>query len=193
LTQAGRLVAEMTVSMGRGYVPANRGDTKELPIGTIPVDALHSPIRKVKYVVTNARVGRRTDYDKLTLELWTDGSLAPDDALAYAAKVLKEQLQVFINFHEEPEPVPVPEEEEEDWNPSLFRRVDELELSVRSANCLQNAGIEYIYQLVQKTEAEMLKTKNFGRKSLNEIKEILTELDLGLGIKLNNFPEDRVR
>ncbi len=193
LTESGRFRAEMTVHMGRGYVPGTMSQSKDLPIGTIPIDALHSPIRKVKYIVTNARVGRRTDYDKLTIELLTDGSLRPEDALAYAAKILKEQLQVFINFHEEPEPVAAHNEPEEQWAPALFKRVDELELSVRSANCLQNAGIEYIYQLVQKTEAEMLKTKNFGRKSLNEIKEILGELDLTLGTKLHNFPEDRVR
>ncbi|MEL6345952.1 MAG: DNA-directed RNA polymerase subunit alpha [Myxococcota bacterium] len=193
LTESGRFIAEMNVKMGRGYVPGSIGMSKDMPIGTIPIDALHSPIRKVKYVVTNARVGRRTDYDRLTLEVWTDGSVQPEDAIAYSAKILKEQIQVFINFHEEPEPVDVHEEPEEEWNQSLFKRVDELELSVRSANCLQNAGIEYIYQLVQKTEAEMLKTKNFGRKSLNEIKEILAELELALGMKLNNFPEDRVR
>ena len=193
LTESGRFIAEMTIKMGRGYVPGSISQSKDMPIGTIPIDALHSPIRKVKYIVTNARVGRRTDYDRLTLEVWTDGSVKPEDAIAYSAKILKEQVQVFINFHEEPEPVDVHEEPELEWNQALFKRVDELELSVRSANCLQNAGIEYIYQLVQKSEAEMLKTKNFGRKSLNEIKEILAELELALGMKLNNFPEDRVR
>ena len=193
LTESGRFQAEMIVRMGRGYVPGNLSQTTDRPIGTIPIDALYSPIRKVKYTVTNARVGRRTDYDKLTIEVWTDGSITPSDSLAYSAKIMKEQLQVFINFHEEPEPVTADDEPEEDWNPHLFKRVDELELSVRSANCLQNAGIEYIYQLVQKSEAEMLKTKNFGRKSLNEIKEILSELELALGMKLHNFPEDRVR
>ncbi|MDG1481847.1 MAG: DNA-directed RNA polymerase subunit alpha [Myxococcota bacterium] len=193
LTESGRFQAEMIVKMGRGYVPGNLAQTKDLPIGTIPIDALYSPIRKVKYIVTNARVGRRTDYDKLSIEVWTDGSITPADSLAYAAKILKEQLQVFINFHEEQEPKHEVEEPEEDWNPNLFKRVDELELSVRSANCLQNAGIEHIFQLVQKSEAEMLKTKNFGRKSLNEIKEILSELELALGMKLHNFPEDRVR
>lgn len=193
LTESGRFVAEMNIKMGRGYVPGSISQSKDMAIGTIPIDALHSPIRKVKYVVTNARVGRRTDYDRLAFEVWTDGSVRPEDAIAYAAKILKEQVQVFINFHEEPEPVDTHEEPVEEWNQSLFKRVDELELSVRSANCLQNAGIEYIYQLVQKTEAEMLKTKNFGRKSLNEIKEILAELELALGMKLNNFPEDRVR
>jgi DNA-directed RNA polymerase subunit alpha len=143
--------------------------------------------------VTNARVGQRTDYDKLTVELWTDGSVVPEDALAYSAKILKEQLQIFITFAETEEPE-VKEEagEEQQFNDSLFKRVDELELSVRSQNCLQNAGIEYIYQLVERTEAEMLKTKNFGRKSLNEIKEILGDLGLSLGMKLHNFPKHKV-
>jgi DNA-directed RNA polymerase subunit alpha len=165
---------------------------QDLPIGSIPVDALHSPIKKVKYNVTNARVGQRTDYDRLALELWTDGSVLPEDAIAFAAKILKEQIQIFINFTEDAEP-----SEgggmmtEEDWNEHLFKRVDELELSVRSANCLQNAGIEFIWQLVERSEAEMLKTKNFGRKSLNEIKEILAELGLALGMKLHNFPKSR--
>jgi DNA-directed RNA polymerase subunit alpha len=193
LTESGRFVAEMNVEMGRGYIPGNMSAARDMPIGTIPIDALHSPIAKVRYTVTNARVGRRTDYDRLTLELWTDGSVVPEDALAYAAKILKEQLQVFVNFHEEPEPIDNPVSEEEEWNENLFKRVDELELSVRSANCLQNAGIEYIFQLVQRSEAEMLKTKNFGRKSLNEIKEILGELDLSLGMKLPNFPEHKAR
>jgi DNA-directed RNA polymerase subunit alpha len=166
----------------------------DLPIGTIPIDALHSPIRKVRYVVTNARVGQRTDFDKLTFEVWTDGSVRPEDAVAFSAKIMKEQISVFINFSEDTEAV---EHDmggggDQDWNDSLFKRVDELELSVRSANCLQNAGIEYIWQLVERSEAEMLKTKNFGRKSLNEIKEILSELGLSLGMKLHNFPKNRV-
>jgi DNA-directed RNA polymerase subunit alpha len=137
---------------------------------------------------------QHTDFDKLVLEVYTDGSVDPEDALAYSAKILKEQMQVFINFQEQDEPV-VEEvvEEEEQWNEHLFSRVEDLELSVRSANCLQNAGIEYIYQLVQRSEQEMLKTKNFGRKSLNEIKEILSERQLSLGLKLNNFPERKAR
>ena len=192
LTESGRFVAEVSVEMGKGYVPGSQKKVQDLPIGTIPVDALHSPVRKVKYAVTNARVGQRTDFDRLSLEVWTDGSVRPEDAVAYAAKIIKEQLQIFINFTEEPEPTDgggaVAEEE---WNEALFKRVDELELSVRSANCLQNAGIEYIWQLVEKSEAEMLKTKNFGRKSLNEIKDILAELDLSLGMKLHNFPKNR--
>jgi DNA-directed RNA polymerase subunit alpha len=192
LTQEARLISEMIVEMGKGYIPGSMQKVRELAVGTIPVDALHSPIRKVRYTVTNARVGQRTDFDKLSLELWTDGSVTPEDALAYAAKILKEQVQLFINFREEPEPVEAsPAAAEEDWNENLFKRVDELELSVRSANCLQNAGIEHIWQLVEKSEGEMLKTKNFGRKSLNEIKEILSELGLQLGTKLNNFPKNR--
>jgi DNA-directed RNA polymerase subunit alpha len=196
LTEGAELDAELEIEIGRGYVPGTHDSlvSKEKPHGTISVDALFSPIQKVKYIVTNARVKQATDYDKLTLEIWTDGSVHPEDALAYAAKIIKEQMQVFINFYEKPEPVEVEaQEEDEQWNEHLFHRVEELELSVRSANCLQNAGIEYIYQLVQKTEQEMLKTKNFGRKSLNEIKEILTERNLALGMKLHNFPEHKAR
>ncbi|HDM76278.1 MAG TPA: DNA-directed RNA polymerase subunit alpha [Deltaproteobacteria bacterium] len=190
LSPDGKLVMEMNVKMGKGYVPAERNVDKNMPVGTIPMDAIFSPIKKVSYVVTQARVGQVTDYDKLTMEIWTDGSVLPEDALAYAAKILKEQLNVFINFDEEPE---IEEEEKEEkkepeLNENLFRSVDELELSVRSSNCLKNADIRYIGELVQKTEAEMLKTKNFGRKSLNEIKEILAEMGLSLGMKLENFP-----
>ncbi|MFZ5478707.1 MAG: DNA-directed RNA polymerase subunit alpha [Myxococcota bacterium] len=192
LTGTGRLHMEMRVAMGKGYVPADRNKIAENPIGTIPIDAIHSPIRRVKYTVTNARVGQRTDYDKLTLEVWTNGSVSPEDAVAFSAKIMKEQLQVFINFVEVDEPSAGEERPTEtQFNEALFKRVDELDLSVRSANCLQNAGIEYIWQLVEKTEAEMLKTKNFGRKSLNEIKEILSELGLSLGMKLHNFPKAR--
>ena len=170
---------ELTVATGRGYVPAERNKTPTMPIGTIPIDALFSPIRKVNYTVTNARVGQLTDYDKLTLEVWTNGSVRPDDAVAFAAKILKEQLTLFINFEETEEPVEAPRDEaDEKLNENLCRSVDELELSVRSANCLQNANIKFIGELVQKTEAEMLKTKNFGRKSLKEIKEILAEMGL---------------
>ena len=192
LTEAGRLVCEMTIAMGKGYVPGTIEKGQEIPIGTIPVDALHSPIQKVRYTVTNARVGQRTDYDKLTIEVWTDGSVVPEDALAYSAKILKEQVQIFVNFTEEEEPTQAETEMTEEWAEALFKRVDELELSVRSANCLQNAGIEYIWQLVEKSEAEMLKTKNFGRKSLNEIKDILAELGLHLNMKLHNFPKKQV-
>lgn len=183
---------EMLVKAGKGYVTAEKLDGKNDPIGVIPIDAIYSPIQKVNYLVSNARVGQITDYDKLTLEIWTDGSVTPEDALAFAAKILKEQMQPFINFEEEPEPVHEDtEEEEEKLNDNLFRPVSELELSVRSANCLKNANITLIGELVQKSEAEMLKTKNFGRKSLNEIKGILEEMGLALGMKLDNFPDPK--
>ena len=192
LTADGNFSAELHFRMGKGYVSSVHNKQPELGIGIIPVDSIHTPIRKVKYTVTNARVGRRTDYDKLTLEVWTDGSVLPDDSVAYAAKILREQLGIFINFSEDDEPtVAETAEPEEEWSEHLYKRVDELELSVRSANCLQNAGIEYIWQLVERTEAEMLKTKNFGRKSLNEIKEILSEMGLQLGMKLHNFPKTK--
>lgn len=189
LSKKGKLNMEMVVKMGKGYVPAEKDSGSTQEIGNILVDASFSPIKKVNYVVTNARVGQKTDYDKLTMEIFTDGSVAPEDAMAYAAKILKEQMTPFINFEEEAEPVEVEEEEEgEKLNENLFRPVSELELSVRSANCLKNAEITLIGELVQKTEAEMLKTKNFGRKSLNEIKTILSEMGLALGMKLENFP-----
>ncbi len=184
------LRAEMTVKTGRGYVPAEKSMTGNEEIGVIPIDALYSPIRRVSYVVGNARVGQRTDYDKLTMEIWTDGTINPQDAIAFAAKILKEQATPFINFEEEPEEELEKEEKEVDEkiNENLFKPVSELELSVRSSNCLKNANIRYIYELVQKTESEMLKTKNFGRKSLNEIKRILEEMDLHFGMELDNFP-----
>jgi DNA-directed RNA polymerase subunit alpha len=190
ISEGGRVRMEMMARRGRGYVPSERNKIPGQPIGTIPIDALFSPIRKVNYQVTNARVGQQTDYDKLTLEVWTDGSVAPADAVAYAAKIVKEQLSIFINFDETEEPIEeaVPAQAEQ-LNENLFRSVDELELSVRSANCLQNANIKTIGDLVQKTEAEMLKTKNFGRKSLKEIKEILAEMGLSLGMKLDNWPQ----
>ena len=188
VAKGGRFSAELTVNVGRGYVPAERNKAPGMAIGTIPIDALFSPIKKVNYTVTNARVGQVTDYDKLTLEVWTDGSVLPADAVAFAAKILKDQLTIFINFEEEEEPIE-PEEDEEPLNENLFRSVEELELSVRSANCLQNANIHLIGELVQKTEAEMLKTKNFGRKSLKEIKEILADMGLSLGMKIDNWPQ----
>lgn len=189
LNKEGKMNLEMMVRTGKGYVPAERNKTPDMPIGVIPVDAVFSSIQKVNYVVTNARVGQITDYDKLTLEVWTDGSVLPEDAVAYAAKILKEQMNPFINFEEESEPVEEEEDaEREKLNENLFRPVSDLELSVRSANCLQNAKISLIGELVQKTDAEMLKTKNFGRKSLNEIKAILEEMGLGLGMKIPHFP-----
>jgi DNA-directed RNA polymerase subunit alpha len=185
---------ELVVKLGKGYVPADRNRDEKAPVGTIPIDAIFSPIVKVNFTVTNARVAQITDYDKLTLEIWTDGSVKPDDALAYAAKIIKEQLSIFINFDEEGEVFEVaePEEEREKINENLYRSVDELELSVRSANCLKNAGIKLIGELVSRSEAEMLKTQNFGRKSLNEIKDILGDMGLTLGMKLDGFPDPEI-
>ena len=189
LNKEGKLDMEMVVKMGKGYVPAERLKDENTPIGVIAIDAAFSCVKKVNYVVTNSRVGQVTDYDKLTLEIWTDGSVFPEDAVAFAAKILKEQMNPFINFEEEIEPVEEEEvNQEEDVNENLFRPVSDLELSVRSANCLQNAKINLIGELVQKTDAEMLKTKNFGRKSLNEIKAILSDMGLNLGMKLDFFP-----
>ncbi|MBM4284797.1 MAG: DNA-directed RNA polymerase subunit alpha [Deltaproteobacteria bacterium] len=188
LSPDGQLSLEMSARSGKGYVPAEANKDDIQPIGFLPLDASFSPIRKVNYVVTQARVGQRTDYDKLTLEVWTDGSINPENAVAYAAKILKEQLTLFINFEEEPEKLEdKPSEEPQILNENLYRSVNELELSVRAANCLRNASIRYIGELVQKSEQEMLKTKNFGRKSLNEIKEILGEMGLNLGMKLESF------
>ena len=176
------------VGMGKGYAAAESNKDEELPIGTIPIDSIFSPVRRVNYTVTPARVGRETDFDRLNLDVWTDGSIDPPDAIAYAAKILKDQLAIFINFDEPAEVPAVVQEEPDTLNPNLFRSVDELELSVRSANCLQNANIRYIGELVQRTESEMLKTKNFGRKSLNEIKEVLSGMELHLGMTMENFP-----
>jgi DNA-directed RNA polymerase subunit alpha len=190
LDKKGPLAMELTVNVGRGYVPAERNKTPAMSIGTIPIDALFSPVRKVNYTVTNARVGQQTDYDKLTLEVWTNGAVRPQDAVAYAAKILKEQLSIFINFEETEEThYAASGSEEEPLNENLFRSVDELELSVRSANCLQNANIQLIGELVQRTEQDMLKTKNFGRKSLKEIKEILANMGLSLGMKIDSWPQ----
>ena len=190
LSDDAALAMTMNVKLGRGYALSEANADPDAPLGTIPTDSVFSPIKRVNYVVSNARVGQRTDYDKLTMEVWTDGSLTPEDAVAYAAKIMKEQMTVFINFDEqfEPEPEIAPDEPpQQDVNSNLYKSVEELELSVRSANCLKNANIFKIYQLVQKTEADMLKTKNFGRKSLNEIKQVLEEMDLHLGQKLDGF------
>lgn len=188
LSSDGQVNMEFFARSDKGYIPAEVNKEETQPIGYIPLDAAFSPIRKVNYVVTQARVGQRTDYDKLTLEVWTDGSLSPESAVAYAAKILKDQLTLFINFEEEPEKMEEkPEEQPAILNENLYRGVNELELSVRAANCLRNANIRWIGELVQKSEQEMLKTKNFGRKSLNEIKEILQEMGLQLGMKLDNF------
>ncbi len=188
LNRDGRLKMEMKVKLGRGYVPAERNKDESDPIGTIAIDSIFSPIKKVSYTVTNARVGQTTDYDKLTMEIQTNGSIQPEEAVAYAAQIFRDQLSVFVNFEEF-----VEEEEEtikegkEKLSENVYRSVDELELSVRSANCLKNADIKLLGELVQKSETDMLKTKNFGRKSLNEIKEILTEMGLSLGMKLEGF------
>lgn len=183
---------EVTVKIGRGYVPAEKNKVEGAPMGTIFIDSIFSPVRRVNMAVTNARVGQRTDYDKLSMEIWTNGSIDPRSAIAQAAHILVDQLGIFVGEdliveREEPKS----EEPSKKWNENLFRRIDELELSVRSANCLENADIKYIGELVQKSEAEMLRTKNFGRKSLNEIKEILSEMGLSLGLKLEEFPSRR--
>ena len=183
----------VTIKRGRGYVTAEQNKSPEDPIGSIALDAFFSPVRKVNYNVTHARVGQVTDYDALTLEIWTDGSISPRDAVGVGSKILKDQLQVFINFDETAEePVVQALAAEKSVNENLYKSVDELELSVRSANCLKNADIHLIGELVQRTEPEMLKTKNFGRKSLNEIKEILTQMGLHLGMKVENFPDPEV-
>jgi DNA-directed RNA polymerase subunit alpha len=195
LQEGAKLGMEMVVKVGRGYTLSEANKDDDAPVGMIPIDAVFSPIKRVRFVVGNARVGQKTDYDKLTLEVWTDGSVRPEDSVAYAAKILKEQMSIFITFDEEIEPEPDKQSEEQTqpkFNENLYRSVEELELSVRSANCLKNANILKIYQLVAKTESEMLKTKNFGRKSLNEIKEVLSEMGLSLGMKLEGFvpPEE---
>jgi len=189
LAAGNKFKAELVAKTGKGYVPAKRERAADQPEGTINIDSAFSPIKKVNYTVTHARVGQIADYDRLVIEVWTDGSVLPDDALAFAAKILKGQLDIFINFDEvDEEEQQEIVEEKETVNENLLRHVDDLELSVRSANCLKNAGINLIGELVQKTEAEMLKTKNFGRKSLNEIKEILAEMGLSFGMKLDIPP-----
>jgi len=184
---------EMTVETGKGYVPAASFRREDTPIGLVPIDALFSPVRKVAYKVENSRVGQVTDYDKLTLSVETNGALTPEDSVAIAARIMQDQLQLFINFEE---PHPVQEEEkasdELPFNRNLLRKVDELELSVRSANCLKNDNIVYIGDLVQKTESEMLRTPNFGRKSLNEIKEVLQQMGLSLGLQIPNWPPENI-
>jgi DNA-directed RNA polymerase subunit alpha len=180
--------AELTVKLGRGYVPADRNKEEGMPIGTIPIDAIFPPVKRVNFAVEPARVGRITDYDRLVMEVWTDGSITPDDAIGHAAKILKDHMSIFINFDEgDAVAVPVTEETRQDLNRNLFRGVNELELSVRAANCLKNANIKTIADLVQKTEHEMLKTKNFGRKSLNEIKELLHDMGLSLGMNIKDI------
>jgi DNA-directed RNA polymerase subunit alpha len=197
LGKDGNFKVEITLERGRGYQPAEQNKKENMAIGTLPVDAFFSPIKRVNYTVTDARVGQRTDYDRLIMEVWTNGSVLPEDAVAYASKILKEHLNVFINFTEEVEPVEI-QRIEKGVSPELMeylnKTVDELELTVRSNNCMQNANIRYIGELVQKTEGEMLKTKNFGRKSLNEIKDILSEMGLSLGMKIDGWsaPEENI-
>lgn len=193
LDQGAKLHMEFTVDTGKGYVAASENRPEDPPIGLIPIDAVFSPVRKVSYKVENTRVGQATDLDKLTLEVTTNGSVTPEDAIALAGRILTEQLRLFINF-EEPE-VAKPEEEAQDelpFNKNLLRKVDELELSVRSANCLKNDNIIYIGDLVQKSEADMLRTPNFGRKSLNEIKEVLSQMGLHLGMEIANWPPENI-
>jgi DNA-directed RNA polymerase subunit alpha len=193
LDKGAKLKMEMTVKMGKGYVPAERNKEEDMSIGTTPIDSVFTPIKKVNYTVTNARVGQITDYDKLTLEVWTNGSIKPDDAVALAAKILKDQLNILINFEEPAEELPSEDDEEKrqrelaELREKLTKDVDELELSVRSANCLKNANIHNIVELVQKTEQEILQTKNFGRKSLNEIKEVLEGMGLKLGMNIETL------
>jgi DNA-directed RNA polymerase subunit alpha len=185
VSEGGKLDMEMRLKKNRGYVSADKNFDEDLGIGFIPIDSVHSPVRKVNYAVEAARLGQITDYDKLSLEIWTNGSVNPADALGLAAKLLKDHMNIFINFEEEVETTTTEERKPEIRNENLNRSVEELELSVRSYNCLKNANIQTIGELVQKTEAEMLKTKNFGRKSLNEIKEILTSMGLSLGMKID--------
>jgi DNA-directed RNA polymerase subunit alpha len=185
--EGGKLSIEMRIKSGRGYVGADRNNDEDLSIGYIPIDSVHSPVRKVNYSVESARLGQMTDYDKLTIEVWTNGAISPADAIGQASKLLKDHMAIFINFEELPETAEEPAERAmSQMNEVLSRSVEELELSVRSYNCLKNANIQTIGDLVQKTEAEMLRTKNFGRKSLNEIKEILSSLGLGFGMKFDS-------
>ena len=192
LDEAAEIRMEFTVSTGKGYVASERNRPEDAPIGLIPVDSLYSPVKKVSYKVENTREGQILDYDKLTLTVETDGSLTPEDAVAFSARILQDQLQIFINF-EEPQKVVVEDKVPElEFNAALLKKVDELELSVRSANCLKNDNIVYIGDLIQKTEAEMLRTPNFGRKSLNEIKEVLAQMGLHLGMEVPNWPPENI-
>ena len=194
ISSGGSIRMEIKIARGKGYVSAlDNKETYDLPVGWIYLDTLFSPVHRVNYTVTNARVGKRTDFDKLTLEVWTNAGVDPVDAVAYSAKILRDQLTLFLNFEDQDAPVQTTKAavastaSSSPTNDALLKPVSELELSVRSANCLQNANIKYIYELVSKTEGEMLRTKNFGRKSLNEIKEILTQMGLGLGMKVDSI------
>ena len=192
LDEGAEIRMELTVSSGKGYIPADRNRPEDAPIGLIPVDSLFSPVKKVSYRVENTRQGQDLDKDKLTLTIETDGSITPEDAVAFAARILQDQLEIFLNFEEpkkEEAPQAIPELA---FNPALLKKVDELELSVRSANCLKNDNIVYIGDLIQKTEGEMLRTPNFGRKSLNEIKEVLAQMGLHLGMEVSGWPPENI-
>ncbi|HEY4163013.1 MAG TPA: DNA-directed RNA polymerase subunit alpha [Dongiaceae bacterium] len=192
LDQGANLTMEFTVNTGKGYIAAAQNRPEDAPIGLIPVDAIFSPVRKISYKVENSRVGQVTDYDRLSLQIETNGAMTPEDAVAIAARILQDQLQLFINFEEPTAAISEERTSEPPFNRNLLRKVDELELSVRSANCLKNDNIVYIGDLVQKTEAEMLRTPNFGRKSLNEIKEVLAQMGLHLGMEIPNWPPENI-
>lgn len=192
LTAGGTVDIEMTVGMGKGYIPAEQNRSRELPVNVIPIDSIFSPVKKVAYKVENTRVGQVTDYDKLILDIETNGSVRPEDALAFAARILQDQLQGFINFEEPKQELERSEESDIAFNRNLLRKVEELELSVRSANCLKNENIVYIGDLVQKSDAEILRTPNFGRKSLNELKEILMQMGLDFGMQVPNWPPENI-
>jgi DNA-directed RNA polymerase subunit alpha len=192
LDEGAEVYMELTVNTGKGYVAADKNRPEDAPIGLIPIDAIYSPVKRVSYEVTPTREGQVLDYDKLTMKVDTDGSLSPDDAVAYAARILQDQLSIFVNFEEPEQAGRGTEEEGLEFNPLLLKKVDELELSVRSANCLKNDNIVYIGDLIQKTEAEMLRTPNFGRKSLNEIKEVLSGMGLHLGMDVEDWPPENI-
>jgi DNA-directed RNA polymerase subunit alpha len=192
LDEGAEIRMEFTVDTGKGYVPADRNRAEDAPIGLIPVDSLYSPVKKVSYKVENTREGQVLDYDKLTMTIDTDGSISGEDAVAFAARILQDQLGLFVNFDEPQKEVAAEQVTELAFNPALLKKVDELELSVRSANCLKNDNIVYIGDLIQKTEAEMLRTPNFGRKSLNEIKEVLAAMGLHLGMEVPDWPPENI-
>ena len=192
LDKGAKIMMEMSVSNGKGYVSAAENRAEDTPIGLIPIDSIYSPVRRVSYKVENTRVGQRTDYDKLSMTIETNGAISPEDALAYAARIMQDQLQMFINFEEPTAPIEADKAVDLPFNRNLLRRVDELELSVRSANCLKNDNIVYIGDLVQKTESELLRTPNFGRKSLNEIKEVLGQMGLTLGMEITGWPPENI-
>jgi len=192
LDEGAEIRMEFTVNTGKGYVPADRNRAEDAPIGLIPVDSIYSPVKKVSYKIEPTREGQVLDYDKLTMQVETNGSLTPEDAVAFAARILQDQLNVFVNFEEPKREELAPSIPELAFNPALLKKVDELELSVRSANCLKNDNIVYIGDLIQKTEAEMLRTPNFGRKSLNEIKEVLAQMGLHLGMEVSGWPPENI-